>query len=151
MGKNKRSKRKHLNEDMRKRGFDFVSKNYQNLSVGFYKKNLTKIIASNEPIYRLRKLSEIVALKKFPEAVLQLIIKQYEIEMKTALSYPGYNHRNIESSFWIRFQQNQVFSERFFMENADKLDIRCVNTELNPWALPENQSEELKVLLMLRN
>jgi hypothetical protein len=51
---------------------------------------------------------------------------------------------------WQDINNFQQFSEDFFIEFADKLDINSVSINLNPWAEPNNWSGKLKTFIKLR-
>jgi hypothetical protein len=51
---------------------------------------------------------------------------------------------------WDDVNHYQKFSEEFFIEFADKLDIHRVSPKLNSWADPEKWSDKLKAFVKIR-
>ncbi len=57
--------------------------------------------------------------------------------------------RAIVSMLCTSIVQNQTVDEQYYFENSDYIELGLVNTAKNPWALPENHSERLKLFLAL--
>jgi len=161
---NKRSKRKHLSKDIKTKGYLFVLKNYKKLPQSFYTAHVQKIV--NNQKYNHGKIEILNALLNnecHTEKTLNKIIEVY-LDPKNKISSYTYDQdgNSYITSFWSKLLETQKLNELFFIENIlifEKLNttgywktsiLDYINTELNPWALPENQSDELKLLLRLR-
>jgi hypothetical protein len=53
------------------------------------------------------------------------------------------------SIFCSAIVQNQSVDEQYYLDNSTHIHFPLINTAKNPWALPENQSERLKLFLAL--
>jgi hypothetical protein len=146
MSKNQRAKRKHLKEDIRAKGYRYVLERYDTLPNSFYKVYLPKIIDSQRGTYmKVNALCIVMRHKVLNTFSLNIVMDLFNsIVGDKDLKYEIY-------MFWRTFESTQKFSELFFLENIDKIKISNVSPRLNQWVKEENQSDELKVLLMLRN
>lgn len=146
MSKNQRSKRKHLKEDIRVKGYRYVFEKYDTLPNSFYKVHLPKIIDSERGTYmKVHALCVVMRHK---------VLNTFSLNILMDLFNSIVGDKDLKDEiymFWKTFESTQKFSELFFLENIDKIKISNVNPRLNQWVKEENQSDELKVLLMLRN
>ena len=158
MSKKYKSKRKNLGNDMRFKGYDYVIKEYSNLSPSFYKKYFDKCINNlDSDTSKIKALINLMENQLLPKYAIDRMFSVYESFNETIESFSGpitnyyTNWKLYRGLFWETFSTTQKFSEQFFLENLDKMNIIIINNRINPWARPENQSEELKVFLMLKN